>query len=57
MVENRVLRRISGLEIGDITGGRRKLHYWKLHNFYLNIIRPKSRRMSWVGRAACIEER
>jgi hypothetical protein len=32
--ENRVLRRIFGPKRDEITGGWRKLHNEKLHNFY-----------------------
>jgi hypothetical protein len=32
--ENRVMRRIFGLKIGEVTGGWRKLHNEELHNFY-----------------------
>jgi hypothetical protein len=46
--ENRVLRRIFGLERNEVTGGWRKLHNEELHNFYSSpsIIRMiKSKRM------------
>jgi hypothetical protein len=32
--ENRVLRRIFGLECDGVTGGWRKLHNEELHNLY-----------------------
>jgi hypothetical protein len=46
--ENRVLRRIFGLKIDEVTGDWRKLHYEELYKLYSspNIIRMiKSRRM------------
>jgi hypothetical protein len=43
--ENGVLRRIFGAYEGEVTGGWRKLHNEKLHNFYspniIRIIKPK----------------
>jgi hypothetical protein len=53
--ENRVLRRKLGPKIGEVTGGRRKLHNEELHNLYSSpsIIRMiKSRRMRWAGHVA-----
>jgi hypothetical protein len=53
--ENRVLRRIFGLNRDGVTGGWRKLHNEELHNLYSSpsIIRIiKSRRMRWVGHVA-----
>jgi hypothetical protein len=50
--ENRVLRRIFGPKMDDVTGEWRKLHSEELHNLYSSpdIIRwIKSRRMTWVG--------
>jgi hypothetical protein len=50
--ENRVLRRIFGSKIDEVTGGYRKLHNEDLHNLYSSpsIIRMiKSRRMGWAG--------
>jgi hypothetical protein len=50
--ENRVLRRIFGLEGDGVTGGCRKVHNEELHNLYSspNIDRMiKSRRMRWAG--------
>jgi hypothetical protein len=49
--ENRMLRRISGPETDEVTGGRRKLHNEELHNLYFlpHVIRiNKSRRIIWV---------
>jgi hypothetical protein len=45
--ENRVLRRIFGPKIDEVTGGWRKLHNEELHNFYssLSIIRMIKSRM------------
>jgi hypothetical protein len=34
MFKNRVLRRIFGPKIDEMTRGSRKLHNEKLHNFY-----------------------
>jgi hypothetical protein len=41
MFENKVLRKISGLEIKGVTGGWRKLYNEEVHNLYtsLHIIR------------------
>jgi hypothetical protein len=53
--ENRVLRRIFGLERDEVTGKWRILHTEELHDLYPlpSIIRIiKSRRMRWVGHAA-----
>jgi hypothetical protein len=53
--ENRVLRRIFGPKRDEVTGKRRKLHNWELHNLYSSqdIIRQiKSRRMRRAGHAA-----
>jgi hypothetical protein len=50
--EKRVLRRIFGPEIDEVTEGWRKLHNEELHNLYSSpdIIRMiKSRRMRWAG--------
>jgi hypothetical protein len=60
VLENRVLRRIFGPKRDEVTGGWRKLHNEELHNLYssASIIRMiKSRRMSWAGYAARIEEK
>jgi hypothetical protein len=53
--ENRVLRRIFGHKMDEVTGERRKLHNGELHNVYSSsdIIRQnKSRRMRWAGHVA-----
>jgi hypothetical protein len=50
--ENRVLRKIFGLKIDELTGERRKLHNEELHDLYSSpsIIRIiKARRMRWAG--------
>jgi hypothetical protein len=55
--ENRVLRRIFGLERDEMKGGWRKLHNEELHDLYSlpSVIRIiKSRRMRWVGYVAQI---
>jgi hypothetical protein len=57
--ENRVLGRIFGPTRDEVTGEWRKLHSGELHNLYSSpdIIRQnKSRRMRWVGHAACMGE-
>jgi hypothetical protein len=53
--ENMLLRRIFGLERGEVTGSCRKLHDEELQNLYSspNIIRMIiSRRMRWAGHVA-----
>jgi hypothetical protein len=53
--ENTVLRRIFGLKMLEIRGGRRKLHTEELRNWYStsNIVRIiKSRKVPWAGRVA-----
>jgi hypothetical protein len=60
MFENRVLRRIFGLERDEVMGGWRKLHDEELHDLYSSpsIIRIiKSRRMRWVGHVAPMGEK
>ena len=60
MFENRVLRRIIGLQRDDITGKWRKLHKEELSDLYSspNIVWViKSRRMRWVGHVAHMGER
>jgi hypothetical protein len=57
--ENRVLRRIFGPKLDEVTGKWRKLHREELHNLYIspNIIRQiKSRRMRWAGHVAHMGE-
>jgi hypothetical protein len=58
--ENRVLRKIFGLKMDEVTGGWRKLRNEELHNLYglpsiSRII--KSRRMRWAGHVACMGEK
>jgi hypothetical protein len=58
--ENRVLRRIFGPKRDGMTGGWRKLHNEKSHNFYsspriIGII--NSGRMSWAGHMARMGEK
>jgi hypothetical protein len=53
--ENRVLRRIFGPKLDEVTGGWRKLHNEELHGLYSSpsIIRViKARRIKWVGHVA-----
>jgi hypothetical protein len=55
MFENRVLRRIFGPKMDEVTGEWRKLHNEELHDLYssLSIIRIiKVRRMRWAGHVA-----
>jgi hypothetical protein len=55
MFENRVLRKIFGLNRGGVTEGWRKLHNKELHDLYSSpsIIRIiKSKRMRWAGHVA-----
>jgi hypothetical protein len=57
--ENRVLRRISGLNRDEVTGEWRKLHSGELHNLYSSpdiIRRIKSMRMRWAGHVARMGE-
>jgi hypothetical protein len=57
--ENRVLRRIFGPKMDEVTGEWRKLHIEELHNLYSSpdIIRQvKSRRMWWVEHLARMGE-
>ena len=59
MFENRVLRRIFGHKRDGVTGEWRKLHNEELNDLYRspNIVKViKSRRMSWAGHVACMEE-
>jgi hypothetical protein len=51
----RVLRRIFGTRIDEVTGGWRKLHNEELHNLYSSpstIRMMKSRIMRWAGHTA-----
>jgi hypothetical protein len=53
--ENRVLRRIFGPKVNEVTGDWRKPHNEELHKLHSspNIIRMiKSRRMKWAGHVA-----
>jgi hypothetical protein len=57
--ENRVLRRIFGPKVDEVTGEWRKLHSGELHNLYSSpdIIRQiKASRMRWAGRVARMVE-
>jgi hypothetical protein len=57
--ENRVLRRIFGPKMAEVTGGWRKLHDEELHNLYTSpsIIRMvTSRRMRWAEHVARMGE-
>jgi hypothetical protein len=57
MFEKRVLGRIFGPETNEIMGQWRKLHNGELHNLCSSpdtIRQIKSRRMRWVGHAACM---
>jgi hypothetical protein len=57
--ENRVLRRIFGSKIDEVTGEWRKLHNEELHNLYSspdNLRQVKSRRMRWEGHVARMGE-
>jgi hypothetical protein len=58
--ENRVLRRILGSELDDVTGEWRKLHSEELNDLYCshNIVRVvRSRRMRWAGHVARMGEK
>jgi hypothetical protein len=57
--ENRVLRRIFGLQRDEVTGEWRKLHKEELHDLYSSprIIRIiKARRITWPGHVARMGE-
>jgi hypothetical protein len=58
--ENRLLRRIFGLQREEVMGGGRKLHNEELHDLYSLpsvIIIIKSRRMKWAGHVAQMGEK
>jgi len=58
--ENRVLRRIFGPKMDEVTRDWRKLHNEKLHDLYssLKIVRVIiSRRLRWAGHVARMGER
>jgi len=55
--DNRVLRRIFGPRIDEVTGEWRRLHNEELNYIYPspNIVRViKSRRMRWAGHVSCV---
>ncbi|KAJ4433434.1 hypothetical protein ANN_15732 [Periplaneta americana] len=57
--ENKVLRKIFGAKLGEVTGQWRKLHNTELHALYSSpdIIRNiKSRRLRWAGHVARMGE-
>ena len=57
--ENRVLRRVFGPKMDEVTGEWRKLHNEELSDLYFlpNIVRVvKSRRMRWAGHVALMGE-
>jgi hypothetical protein len=57
--ENRVLTRIFGPKMDEVTGEWRELHSEELHNLYSSpdINRQsKSRRMRWAEHVACMRE-
>jgi hypothetical protein len=57
--ENRVLRKIFGPKIDEVTGVWRKMHNEELHDLYSSpsIIRiMKARRMRWAGPVAQMGE-
>jgi hypothetical protein len=59
LFDNRVLRRIFGPKMDEVTGERRKLHNEELNDLYSSptIVRMiKSRRMRWAGHVACMGE-
>ena len=60
MFENRVLRKILGPKMDEVTREWRNLHNEELYNLYFSsnfslVIR--SRRMRWAGHVACMRER
>jgi hypothetical protein len=59
VIENKVLRRIFGPKMDEVTEERRKLHNEELRDLYSSpgIIKiMKSRRMRWAGHVARMEE-
>jgi hypothetical protein len=48
--ENRVLRKTFGSKRDEVTGGWRKFHNDKLHNWY------SSRNITWAGHVERMEE-
>ena len=58
--QNRVLRRIFGPKMDEVTRDWRKLHNEKLHDLYssLKIVRVIiSRRLRWAGHVACMGDK
>ena len=57
--QNRVLRRICGPRMGEITREWRKLHKEELNDLYSssNIIQVNISRVRWVGHVACLDGR
>jgi hypothetical protein len=57
--ENRVLRKIFGPKIYEITGDWRGIHNDELHDLYSSHIiwMMKSRRMRWAGHVAHLGDR
>jgi hypothetical protein len=56
--ENRVLRRIFGLNRDEVTGDWRKLHNQELNDLYSssNIVQVMKSRMRWAGHVARMGE-
>ena len=59
MFENRVLRKIFGGKVDEVTGEWRKLRNDELNDPYCspNIVRLIKSRMRWTGPVACMGER